>query len=285
MLIRRLLLMAGLVALSASGARAASHVQATVMADASAVAAGKPFTLGVLLKVDPGWHIYWKNPGDAGLATKVIWTLPAGFSAGELQYPTPEKFVLPGNIVCYGYENSVMLLTRVTPGAGALPAEESRFSGKVSWLVCADVCIPGSQTVELSLPNSVPSPINEDLFKTWQEQVPTDAKESADVASCTIEPVAQADQRLQTFAVDIGWKTAAPGDITFFPGAVEGYNVENVDVQSGAGKTRITLVLRPLAGKYDLASVLNAVVGYNAGNGRRGVNVAIAIPQVSKTSF
>ena len=71
------------------------HVQASLVADTTGVSVGKPFTVGVLLKIDPGWHIYWKNPGDAGLPTKVKWTLPDGFTAGELRYPTPHEFTLP----------------------------------------------------------------------------------------------------------------------------------------------------------------------------------------------
>src|ERR1700683_3237285 len=69
-----------------------SHVQASFVADVTGVAAGKPFAVGVLLKIDPGWHIYWKNPGDAGLPTLVKWDLPSGYSVGDLSYPTPPRF-------------------------------------------------------------------------------------------------------------------------------------------------------------------------------------------------
>ena len=46
-------------------------VTATLLADVDSVKAGKTFNLGVLLKIKPGWHVYWKNPGDSGMATKV----------------------------------------------------------------------------------------------------------------------------------------------------------------------------------------------------------------------
>src|SRR5438067_6037154 len=78
-------------------------VTATLLADVDSVKAGKPFTLGVLLKIKPGWHVYWKNPGDSGLPTRVTWKLPEGFTADELRFPIPTRFDQPGDIIGYGY--------------------------------------------------------------------------------------------------------------------------------------------------------------------------------------
>jgi len=78
-------------------------VTATLLADVDSVKAGKTFNLGVLLKIKPGWHVYWKNPGDSGMATKVNWKLPQGFEAGELRFPVPTRFVQPGDVITFGY--------------------------------------------------------------------------------------------------------------------------------------------------------------------------------------
>src|SRR5438874_13838035 len=80
-------------------------VQATLLADVDSVKPGKPFTLGVLLKIKPGWHVYWTNPGDSGAPTRVKWNLPEGWKAAELQYPIPRRIELPGGVVNYGYED------------------------------------------------------------------------------------------------------------------------------------------------------------------------------------
>src|SRR5271168_3908009 len=99
------------IVLLCSAAQAwAGHVQAELLANVSEIQPGKPFWLGVHFVIDPSWHIYWKNPGDAGLPTRVKLTLPDGFTAGPLQFPTPSRFEQPGGIVIYGYENSVTLL-------------------------------------------------------------------------------------------------------------------------------------------------------------------------------
>ena len=61
----------------------------------------------------PGWHVYWRNPGDAGLPPEIAWTLPPGFTAGEIAWPTPERFVV-NDIGNYGYAGSVDLLVPIT---------------------------------------------------------------------------------------------------------------------------------------------------------------------------
>src|SRR5438874_269026 len=90
-------------------------VAVTLLADVDSVKAGKTFNLGVLLKIKPGWHVYWKNPGDSGMATKVNWKLPQGFEVGALRFPIPTRFVQPGDVITYGYEDELLLTATVTP--------------------------------------------------------------------------------------------------------------------------------------------------------------------------
>ena len=69
--------------------------------------------LGVHFDIEPGWHIYWKNPGGAGLATEIVWQLPNNVKAGELQWPVPAGFTQSGDIPGYGYEGSVILASKL----------------------------------------------------------------------------------------------------------------------------------------------------------------------------
>ncbi|MBP6304434.1 MAG: protein-disulfide reductase, partial [Giesbergeria sp.] len=55
------------------------------------VAAGQPLWLGLQIAHQPGWHTYWKNPGDSGLPTELRWTLPAGVDVGDIAWPVPQK--------------------------------------------------------------------------------------------------------------------------------------------------------------------------------------------------
>jgi len=104
----------------------------------------------------PGWHTYWRNPGDAGLATGIRWTLPRGVSVGPIIWPRPERFVAR-SIVGYGYGKQVALLAAVKLPA-RFAAASIGIEADVSWLACSDVCIPGAKALKLELPVSDFSP-------------------------------------------------------------------------------------------------------------------------------
>lgn len=125
-------------------------VQAVLVAENDTIEAGNPFWVGVKLKMEDGWDTYWQNPGDAGLATQINWQLPEGFQAGPIQWPYPEKFTA-GGMVGFGYTDSVLLLTKITPPA-QLPAEPVELKAEVKWLACKDSCLPGNANLDLTLP-------------------------------------------------------------------------------------------------------------------------------------
>jgi thiol:disulfide interchange protein DsbD len=148
-------------------------VHATLLADTTAIQPGKPFRLGVLLKIDPGWHIYWKNPGDSGLPTRVKLDLPPGFTASDVQYPIPKKLDLPGDIVNYAYEDEVMLIVPVTPPKELSTGATADITAHVNWLVCQDVCLPGKASAALSLStDGSTNGANSELFDTWTKRLP-----------------------------------------------------------------------------------------------------------------
>ena len=148
-------------------------VEATLLADTSAIVPGKPFRLGLLLRMAPGWHTYWENPGDSGLATKFDPQLPDGFSTGPIAWPLPKRIVEPGDIQVYAYKGEVLLVREITPPA-AIDAPEIAIKAKSSWLVCEAICIPGKADLQLTLPvaNSA-EPANADLFAKVAALVPS----------------------------------------------------------------------------------------------------------------
>ena len=147
-------------------------VKASLVADASAVVPGKPFTAGLLLRMVPNWHTYWKFPGDAGIATEIKWNLPAGWKAGEIQWPIPLKLNEPGDIQIYGYHDEVLLLQEITPPA-TLAGSAIKLFAEANWLVCEKICIPGSAKLQLELPVAGSNaPANEDLFVRYRRSLP-----------------------------------------------------------------------------------------------------------------
>ena len=147
-------------------------VKASLLADTSAVVPGKPFTVGLLLRMAPGWHTYWKYSGDAGLPTEIKWNLPPGWKVGEIQWPIPLKTIDPGDILTYGYQDEVLLIQEVTPPA-KIAESSMKLSAQTDWLVCEKICIPGNANLVLELPTStLAEPKNTDLFARYRRLLP-----------------------------------------------------------------------------------------------------------------
>ena len=144
-------------------------VAASLVADTNAIVPGKSFTVGLLLKMTPGWHTYWKFSGDAGIPIELKWQLPPGWKAGELQWPIPMKFNDPGDIQTYGYHDEVLLLQEITPPA-SIQNSKVKLQAAANWLVCEKICVPGSANLQLELPTSTTSaPANAELFSRFRQ--------------------------------------------------------------------------------------------------------------------
>ncbi len=130
---------------SAQGLGTVHPVQARLLIDAPHVQADSAFDIAVVLDMAPNWHTYWAFSGDAGLPTRINWDLPEGFVAGQLRWPGPHRYSEAGDLTVFGYADQVALFARVrTPHV--LP-DTIHLGAQVSWLVCADICIPGDTTV------------------------------------------------------------------------------------------------------------------------------------------
>ena len=174
-----LLLCQALLCVPQAAARAPSGdelVQVTLIAERAALRPGERLRLGVQLEIAAGWHIYWINPGDSGFPTQATVHGPEGFQLGETTFPAPHRFEAPGDIVTYGYEGDVLLVVDVQAPARFDRDQDLRFRVEASWLVCAQVCIPGQGAAELVLPvarsDATARPHNERLFARWNARLP-----------------------------------------------------------------------------------------------------------------
>ncbi len=157
-------------------------VKVELLADTNAVVPGKPFSVGLLLRMAPGWHTYWKFPGDAGLPTELKWKLPQGWKVGEIQWPIPLKTIDPGDIQTYGYQDEIMLMQEITPPA-SVSDSTVKISADASWLVCEKICIPGNASLQLELPiSSTSAPANTELFARFRRLLPQDLPDSKTVS-------------------------------------------------------------------------------------------------------
>ncbi len=130
----------------------AAHTRLELVSERTAAVPGQRLWLGLHFQLEPGWHIYWLNPGDSGEPPRVQWSLPAGWRAGALRWPLPER-LRQGTIVNFGYENDVLLAAPLDVPASARPPA-AEISADMHWLVCRDVCLPERARVSLRLPVS-----------------------------------------------------------------------------------------------------------------------------------
>lgn len=122
-----------------------------LVSEKSAVVPGKPFTVGLWIDHDRGYHTYWRFPGIVGVPTQMKWKLPEGWKAGELVYPEPER-TLMFKIKAQGFDRDVMLRTEITPPANLKLGDTVTLSGSASWMCCGRTCHPASMELSLTLP-------------------------------------------------------------------------------------------------------------------------------------
>ena len=117
----------------------ASDSTIEIITESKTMNAGDKLLVGLQFKLSPGWHTYWKNPGDAGEGASITWSLPEGIKASEILWPGPETIPVEP-LMTFGYEDEITLLTKIKAlDAAVFPAI---IKAKVSWYTCKDICVP-----------------------------------------------------------------------------------------------------------------------------------------------
>ena len=265
--------------LAALTARAA-HTHVQLLLSANPARPGDTIWAGVDMKMDAGWHTYWKNSGAAGLPTRIEWQLPPGVTAGEIQWPLPEKLP-PAEVTTYGYENEVMLLVPLTLATNLNPGPLD-LKANVSWLECEQQCVPGSTNVETTLniggetktsadaatieswKNKVPMPLP--VGNSWSVSAWWENLASGDTRSLIIEcfPVAT----LERMIID---------KADFFPGASDNFEIQAA-TENLLGKTS-GFRLRKLVKKFsgDWPKEISGVVVMESGGKQTGFEVKLPV--------
>jgi thiol:disulfide interchange protein/DsbC/DsbD-like thiol-disulfide interchange protein len=217
-------------------------VVAQLISENASVRAGQPFTVGLLLRMDPDWHVYWQNPGDSGLPTTIAWDLPPGFSAGSIQWPIPQRIDTQG-LVTYGYSRQVLLLAEITPPAALQAGSSVIIRARAGWLACRIECTPGKAALSLSLPaSSAPSAREAGWVSYFAE-----ARRSLPRTDQSVDFSAQAGSGSLVLAAS-GLALPSDSTATFFPstpGAVSYASPQEVRLQGASLSIRMARPDRP----------------------------------------
>ena len=270
-MIHRLFVALLLLAIAAPGARglesnvaASPRAQASLVSDVDAHTAGTTLRVGLRLRMAPGWYTYWRNPGDAGAAADLAFSLPAGVTAGPIVWPTPARHPT-GPVMSYGYEGEVLLPVTLTvpPGfaAAALPVQVH-----ASWLVCERICVPEDADFTLTLPagtasNSTEAPLFAATDAATPRPAPWPAAVSPEGVLSLRIPGLDASQVREAWFAPLAWgqiEHSAPQD---FSPAADG----------------LTLALRPGA-EFRHAAGLSGIVVITDHTGRTSALELTATP-------
>ncbi|HYD85426.1 MAG TPA: protein-disulfide reductase DsbD domain-containing protein, partial [Opitutus sp.] len=264
-------------ALPAAAPAQPSHVQASLVAAESSIQPGRPFTVALRLVHESHWHTYWLNPGT-GLATTIAWTLPEGFTAGEIQWPAP--IVLKdssGAIVGNGYEGEMFLLVTITPPASLSAGANVELKADAEWLMCSDVCIPGNADLTLSLPVSSepPQPNSE-----WSTKIAATAAALPRArAEWTVNATRDAEQLTLTLTPASG-VAHTPERLHFFSDDnLVAYDLPQDVKADGRGGYVLTAPISPDAPENPTHAhgVLTSENGWLSGDASRGLRVDVAL--------
>ena len=197
-----------------------------------------PVTLGFHIELAAGWHLYWVNPGEAGLAPNARWTLPAGFTAGPLRHPIPVRSIEDG-IVSFEHRGEVLLLCDIAPPPTGWPVAPWKAAAVLEWMACRESCLTGETAVEAVVPPDAASlATGRSLLEKLAPRFPRPFSASGLTAGA-----ARAEWTGAAWRVEIALSGPRAAEATdFFVYPVEDFVVDNAGVTCRGGRIVCPLI-------------------------------------------
>ncbi|WP_140985068.1 protein-disulfide reductase DsbD family protein [Asticcacaulis tiandongensis] len=268
------LMLAALMPLRALAAErvALEHTTASLVSEYSQIdgqIAGKsPFWVLFRLDIQEGWHTYWINPGDSGLAPSLEWDLPEGVQAGEIVWQPPHRQPF-GPLMNYGYSDVAYHLVQITPPKeglkGSLPLKVS-----ASWLVCEEECIPEEAELSLTVP------VGEVSVASAQSE---DIKRLVQTASLEALPITELTSDETSLTLRLPYQGARPQDLYIYPreaGVIETVAAQPFDLKDNVLTVRLT------RGMLEVPDAFEGLLEVRDADGLR--HYVITAPDVSPVS-
>ena len=226
---------------------------------------GRTVWLAIRFEVAPHWHVYWQNPGDTGLPTRIAWTLPKGVTAGVLKWPAPQRLAADG-VVNFGYSGTFALLAPLQIGTDAILG--GHFAkASVTWLACAEMCVPEQADLEIPLDSAGEPRAIAAAFGALPKSLPGTA--DASVSQNAITLIVNAP----------GLRDADPRSISFFP---QRAGVVDYDLPLSTSTSDGKIIVRmSRAGSGHQPDLLSGIL--RLGNGK-GYEIAAAIHAIAVSS-
>jgi len=215
-MMQRLLILFVLSAFAFSqSSRKPIHTKVDLVSENLSLQSGKPFYVALHFRMNPGWHIYWNNPGDSGQGPSVAWNGTSGFTPGPLEWPAPQR-MQDGPLVEYGYTGEVLLPAKFKAPENLAPGGEAVVLADLKWLECEKVCVPQKTSLHVQIPIATSDPKSNfqltALFARTRATIPV---------NMPADWRAFAETRKDTFHLTVNMPVAnrpkAADKITYFP--------------------------------------------------------------------
>jgi thiol:disulfide interchange protein DsbD len=241
----------------APGPQNTGHLTAELVSQTRGVAPGGLAYVAIRQDIQKGWHTYWRNPGDSGEATSAKWELPKDWSVGDWVWPAPQRLPL-GPLMNYGYTKQVLLPVALNVPASAKPGATVTLKADVTFLVCADICVPEEAKLQLDLPVTADAPPADPKWGDAIAKTIQAAPKGGDLTAVTAWSGTGADRVLKLAVTGDAIKGVDLTHAYFFP-----YDPKAVDHAAKQkiekGPDGLTLTLKPAATLKDetVAGVLS----------------------------
>jgi thiol:disulfide interchange protein DsbD len=258
------------------------NVKASFFSEYETLKPGMSARVAVRLKIKKNWHLYWLNPGESGLPTRVVFTLPEGWRQGTLHYPAPLRVVEEG-IVNFYYENEVWIWTEITAAPDAPTGKTARVLVKVDWLECNKECIPGNAEIRGAVAVGKKEKLNEAASKALDN-----AAKHTPVSS----PFWKVRATRKGNGVALSLRSVDPrlpdgSEVRFFPRDGEQFAATNSVIVGGPGRIDILQPLAPRAegaGPVVLRGVVTSSKGWGLSEPRLALDIETEIEGAGKGS-
>ncbi|MCO6430080.1 MAG: thioredoxin family protein [Deltaproteobacteria bacterium] len=242
----------------------AQRVDARIITDYASVSGNQRTRIGVHFKIEPGWHLYWKNPGDSGMAPKIKWTVPEAVKLSPLPWPAPKRLPV-GHLMNFGYENELLLGEEVTlrPGFGG---DRATISAEIEWLVCKEDCLPGEAklSADLEVTRNREESADSAIFERFEKLYPV--KGAIESATFTEN----------SSFLELSFKTTdnikVAKDLFFFP-EVPGIVRNAAPQRFTAGKDRSTLRIEKDTNAHSIPRTFKGVLTFDGSGGPEAVTI------------
>jgi suppressor for copper-sensitivity B len=147
------------------------QTRARLVAAVTGTGSAERLRLGLEFHMRPGWKIYWRSPGDAGIPPRPRWDGSDNLKSAKILWPAPERFSVLG-LETLGYKKEVVLPIDAVP---VEPGKPLAIKAEIPYLTCDDICIPYTANLDLVVPAGAAEPSGHaHLISRYAAKVPGD---------------------------------------------------------------------------------------------------------------